>query len=429
METKLIEQNPWWHDRNAISMDRDIVNYSNALFKLPLPRLHAEKGIIVIRGPRQVGKTTFLKHLAAEEIGKLGPRQVFYFSADSGYPLESALREFLDFSANGKRVLLIDEATEDHGWATKIKYFVDSGKIKEGDLVVVTGSSSVDLKAGADRLPGRGIEGNEYLFFPYSFRDFFPSNLPACGLHDFDEKAARELSLDPQSSIMFAKFIANGGLPSVWNTERELARERYARWIEGLVAKNNRSILYARELLAKLAEKTTFDFIGLARETSISSHHTVASFLSFFEAGMLGKLIYNYNLATSSPDPKKEKKFVFIDPFISEIFSRKREEPFIVEDIVGSHLLRVSDEVHFYRDKKGEVDFICKVGGELIPVEVKWQEGVTESDARHMRKFKRGFLLTKNMSAKFGNVLAVPVPVFLRLIGRTMVLRKPLGQF
>ncbi|MEW5997098.1 MAG: ATP-binding protein [Candidatus Micrarchaeota archaeon] len=429
METLLTEQNPWWHDRNAISADRDIVNYSNASFKIPLPALRAEKGVIVIRGPRQVGKTTFLKHLAAKEIGLLGPRQVFYFSAESGYPLDKALREFLDFSGEGKRVLLIDEATEDKEWATKVKYLLDSGKMRESDLIVITGSSSVDLKAGADRLPGRGVEGNEFLFFPYSFRDFFPSNPEGCGLADFSEKAAKELALDPQNSIMFAKYISNGGLPSVWNTERELARERYARWIEGFISKNGRSILYAREILAKLAEKTTFDFMGLARETSISSHHTIEGYVSFFEAGMLGRLLYNYNLATSSPDPKKEKKFVFIDPFISQIFISKREEPFLVEDIVGSHLLRACDELYFHRDKKGEVDFLCKAGGKLVPVEVKWQEKVAESDARNLKKFGGGFLLTKDFSGRFGNVLAVPVPVFLRMIGRTMAIRKPLGQF
>jgi predicted AAA+ superfamily ATPase len=243
-------------------------------------------------------------------------------------------------------------------------------------------------------------------------------------LADFDEPEASEILLDEETRKLFSKYIMNGGLPAVWNTDPELARERYARWIEGLIAKNNKSIIYARELLAKLAEKTTFDFLGLARETSISSHHTVESFISFFEAGMIGKLMYNYNLATGLPDPKKEKKFVFLDPFLAGIFSSRREESFIVEDIVGSHLLRICDDVYFQRDRKGEVDFLCRIGGGLIPVEVKWQEKVTEDDAKNLRKFGAGFIVTKNTFQRFGRILAVPVPVFLRLIGQTLVKRR-----
>ena len=44
--------------------------------------------------------------------------------------------------------MIIDEATEDAKWATKIKYLVDAGKISDKDLLIITGSSSIDLKQG-----------------------------------------------------------------------------------------------------------------------------------------------------------------------------------------------------------------------------------------------------------------------------------------
>ena len=123
---------------------------------------------------------------------------------------------------------------------------------------------------------------------------------------------------------------------------------------------------------------------------------------------------------------KKEKKFIFLDPLFTEALSSRMEECKIIEDIVGSHLLRICDNLHFYRDKKGEVDFLCEISGELMPVEVKWQNNINASDAVHLKKFKRGFLVTKDTLAVFGNVVAVPAFVFLAIIGQTMVKRRVL---
>ncbi len=98
----------------------------------------------------------------------------------------------------------------------------------------------------------------------------------------------------------------------------------------------------------------------------------------------------------------------------------------MVEDIVGSHLLRICDDLYFYRDKKGEVDFLCKIGNKLVPVEVKWKNKVEKSDAASMRKFRGGFLVTKDTLATFGDVIAVPAFVFLALIGITISKRRVL---
>lgn len=426
MNRLLIEQNPWWADAAAITSDRSIREYSEAKTRFALPEFAPKNGVYVLRGPRQVGKTTLVKMLIRDLLKTRKPESICYFSAESGYPIEEAMREYADFAGPGKKTVIIDEATGDEKWATKIKYLIDSGKISGEDTLVITGSSSLDLKQGAERLPGRYIEGNEYLFYPYSFRECTGCQAPPASLQGFDMNTARKLHMDESLRQAFFRYIKNGGLPPVWNTERELAKERYLRWAEGLLSKHGKSILYAQELLSKLGEKTVFDFLGLSRETSIGSHHTVESYLSFFEAGMFGKMLYNYSLALNGVDAKKEKKFVFLDPFFTETLSSRRDEPLVVEDIVGSHLLRLCDRLHFYRDKKGEIDFLCELGGELVPVEVKWQNTVTSTDAIHLKKFGGGFIITKDTLDTFGNVLAIPAFVFLAMTGKTMVKRKVL---
>lgn len=424
MERRLIEQNPWWEEPAAIEKDRHIVEYNNAKVRFELPNLKINGGLYILRGPRQVGKTTLLKHMIKQRLKTDPPQSILYFNAESGLSLDEAIRDYLDFSDEKKKTIFLDEITIDPKWATKIKYLIDIGKITKNDTVVITGSSSLDLKEGAERLPGRFIEGNEYLFYPYSFRDYIKKDLPSASILNFDIEVAKKLYLNEEIRRSFTTYIKNGGLPPVWNIDRELARERYARWMEGMISRAKKSTIYSRELLEKLGKKTVFDFLGLSKETSIKSHHTVEEYLSFFEACMIGKVLYNYNLAINGPDPKKEKKFIFLDRFISELFYEAREESLIVEDIIGSHLLRVCDRLHFYRDKKGEIDFLCEIEKKLIPIEVKWQKEIAPSDAAPLKKFGRGFLITKDTIATYGQVIAVPAFVFLALIGTTLSKRK-----
>jgi predicted AAA+ superfamily ATPase len=54
------------------------------------------------------------------------------------------------------------------------------------------------------------------------------------------------------------------------------------------------------------------------------------------------------------------------------------------------------------RTKDGaEVDYIIEHGGEIIPIEVKWTENPTTSDARHLRTF----MAEQNGKAKRGYVV------------------------
>ena len=85
----------------------------------------------------------------------------------------------------------------------------------------------------------------------------------------------------------FITYVRNGGLPPVWNIDRELSRERYARWVEGLMARHGKSQRYAKEIIARLGERQLLIFLVYPTETSIKSHHTVESYLSFSKQAYL----------------------------------------------------------------------------------------------------------------------------------------------
>ena len=79
---KLIEQNPWWRDPSSIKLDMKFREAQNAEFTWE-PRMIAFIGldkdaIYTLRGPRQVGKTTFLKFLIEKVVCEIGFLHVRY---------------------------------------------------------------------------------------------------------------------------------------------------------------------------------------------------------------------------------------------------------------------------------------------------------------------------------------------------------------
>lgn len=114
--------------------------------------------IQLLAGPRQVGKTTLLLELAEQQN-----RQAVYAAADAP---EAALPGFWERTlsrahdtavAQGRAVLLLDEAHLLHDWAAHLKSAWDSIRRRKMPIhIVATGSSALHLAAGSrESLAGR----------------------------------------------------------------------------------------------------------------------------------------------------------------------------------------------------------------------------------------------------------------------------------
>jgi predicted AAA+ superfamily ATPase len=114
--------------------------------------------IQLLAGPRQVGKTTLLLEIA-EQAGKCA----VYTAADAP---EAALPGFWErllgriedtATAQGRAILLLDEAHLLHDWASHLKGVWDRFRRKETPVhIVATGSSALHLAAGSrESLAGR----------------------------------------------------------------------------------------------------------------------------------------------------------------------------------------------------------------------------------------------------------------------------------
>ena len=162
--------NPWWRDRHWYKHDPLLRNFYNSILKRE-PRLYyhlrryistpGAYGIITIRGPRRVGKTTLIKLLVKYLIEEknVNPQSIFYISLDYEGLESVKLVELLEAIArwgSGDKYIFLDEASMYPGWAQALKNLYDTGLIENGRMkIIAAGSHSMDLAEAASKLRGR----------------------------------------------------------------------------------------------------------------------------------------------------------------------------------------------------------------------------------------------------------------------------------
>jgi len=147
-------------------------------FDFGLDALPEQPGVLLVRGPRQYGKSTWLEGQLEATIAAAGPASAFYLNGDWIADVEglvSAVREVMPWFRKDAPVrrLFIDEITAVEHWERGLKRLLDGGELR-GVLVVTTGSRATDLRRGAERLPGRKgkLTRTTYLFTPLPFVEF-----------------------------------------------------------------------------------------------------------------------------------------------------------------------------------------------------------------------------------------------------------------
>ena len=439
----ILRFNPWWENPQEIENDREILEFNREKIKC-FPDFNLEKGISVIRGPRQVGKTTLVKLKIKKLLdAKVDPRNIFFYSFElmrEPKEVHDIVLEYLETVAGeSPRYLFLDETTTIIDWSRAIKLLVDRGDIKRNDYVLVTGSSSIDLKKGTERLPGRGIEGHEFFYLPCSFRTYLNLKgieisssdvLDATGLYENARKnKAKLLKLNCE----LAKYMHTGGfLYSINHGKNELTLEKYARWLEGDFIKWGKNPLIVKEILQSIILKkcSQFSYHSIAKETSVSSHNTILEYLDMLDEELFLRTANKVSLSPFKVERKKEKKAFFLDPLLISVAERwaDQELPYSckVEQVVMSHLSRLSN-AYFYNDGKKEIDCVEKIKNNVLGVEVKWSDNISSSDTYAVKKTDVPYLLSKETLKMQNGVPVIPVSLFLATIeAKELLLRQVL---
>ena len=425
MEDLMVLQNPWWRDKEEIYNDEKI----KAVFSKKNPlRYFFEKGNKVIIGPRQVGKTTYLKLSILDLLEKgTNPRNVMYFSCDllrNYREIIEVIRTFERLSM-GEKYVFLDEVTFVSEWERAIKFFLDSPLSRNINLYV-TGSTSAGIKR--ESFPGRPIKIEEFL--PLSFRKVvfllkpeFKGRVEKLKAPTTPEEIYKNaLDLYPYYDELmnaFYFYLNSGGYPrAIYELmDGEISLDTYEMIYNATIfdiTKLGRSERIALSIvlgiLRRYGDRVSLN--SLAKELEIGAHTTVRDYLELFEELFIGRNYFQADLKSFAPLLRKERKVYFIDPLVVNTFSRHFgfdvDISKKIEGVVGEHLKRNFETYFFYG--KREVDFVTKRFG----VEVKWQNKVKASDFPRVGIKNKLLLSKKDMEFVEGrNLVIIPVPLFL----------------
>lgn len=181
----LSEQNLWWKFDDFEQKDRSLrqlLDYG-MLVQSSRPKfeqLALKSGsIVLLRGPRRVGKTTYLKQLIREliRIHGVSKKRIMYLDIEglkitTALHLRKTIRLYFDMNPEkNTKYLFLDEITTVRDWETVLQGEFDNGPLNDC-ITFVTGSDPKLLEEGGYKLSGRGVSGNEFLVRPLTFRDF-----------------------------------------------------------------------------------------------------------------------------------------------------------------------------------------------------------------------------------------------------------------
>jgi predicted AAA+ superfamily ATPase len=416
--------------------------------------------IVVVRGPRQIGKTTAQLQLLEDYLEVLPPRQVLRVQWDELPSLRSIDSEPLlrvvewyertilgeslnDAARSGRKTLLLfDEVQNLTNWAPQLKHLVDSSTTQ----VLVTGSSALRIEQGRDSLAGRisTIEAGVLSLSEVAAFHGLPVPEPVLGETGIEPVADLDFWRDVRSvgarysesrDLAFDRFSERGGYPLVherkdvpWELVAEQLNETVIRRV---IQHDLRVGERGRKRDAPLLEEVfrlACRYVGQSPAPSLFAREAqralnanvgpkrVTEYLRFLGDTLLLRLIppLEIRLKRSRGNAKVcladhglraswLQEVVPVAP--RELAKAPHLAPLaghVAESIVGAALSTIPGMALSHYPERGgepEVDFVISVGATRIPLEVKYTSHV---DAHRDTEGLRSFIEKTHNNAPFG---------------------------
>lgn len=339
-----------------------------------LNELPVEPGILMIRGARQYGKSTWLEQQLYATIQEFGAGSAFYLNGDDvadAAQLESAIVQLLPhyaLSALVKRIF-IDEITAIPDWVMVLKKLADRGLLRE-ILVVTTGSKATDLRQGVERLPGRKgkLDRTSYLFTPISYHEFKEK----CGDQVGDEALITYL-LTGGSPIACSEIVSRGFIPEY---VIELVRD----WVEGEITRSGRNRTSLLNIMTAIFRYggTPLGQAKLARESGMFNNTNAANYIELlFDLGCVAPA-YAWDTQKKISLLRKPCKYHITNMLVAVAYHPARirscqdflrlspeEQGVWLEWLVAQELQRkaafdqvILEPLKFWQNKQHEIDFV-----------------------------------------------------------------------
>jgi len=412
MKEYLFQINNWWTTGDVPSEYQDTIPREKTR---EIEQFIYDREILTLIGPRRSGKTTIIYQLIHSLLQSgTNPKHIMYISLDDPeITLDMGDDLFIRLFESYQEIILrelkdqeiyvfIDEVQYFKGWEMWLKkYFDQYPNIK----FIVSGSSSLAIKDEFAALTGRNLR---FLIYPFSYREFILARdnilieKTAFSYKNFEDAYNAVLPFKNKLILLFQEYLCSGGYPRTINEDAGKSREILKQYFYDTIYKDIlkmypvRDVRALESIAAYLAQNigNRFSFRKISSALGIDVD-TVIRYVKYLEETYLVFML-NYFSYSSKAVIQKEKKIYMIDTGLRNAISTSVEEPLQVENCVFTHLIRKFENVSYWRDVE-EVDFIVSINNTPLPVEVKYQNSIGQSDIRSVLKFCKRFKLNKGI--------------------------------
>lgn len=384
--------------------------------------------IILLKGPRQSGKTTLFLHLKEKLKGK-------YVTLEDEELLKTFEESPKIFAKRFKnKFLFIDEAqySKKSGKITKLLYdlFPD---IK----LFVTGSGSFDVKVEVGKyLVGRAIY---FELLPLNFEEFLlwkDKNLYKI-FHDYKNtlvnflkgrKINLEIGFERDFRNLLEEYLVFGGFPAIvkekdLKMKKELLKNLYRTYLEKDVF-----FFFSIRHLEKFRSLMKYLSFSMGNILEISTpasdlkidYKTLENYINVLINTYIVQMVLPFHKSLIT-EIKKSKKIYFTDLGLRNAvmnnfnsLDQRTDKGKIFENFILNEIKEYGEVRYWRTTAKAEVDFILHFNNQLVPVEVK-----------SFGNIKRGFLSFLKTYKPKRAVVFVEKGHEIRKIGKTEVLFVP----
>ncbi len=358
----------------------------------------ASYNLVAIVGPRQAGKTTFLK----ESLAPSGSAYVSLDDPDARALFNEDIKKFEIQHIAGREMATLDEVHYGSDSGIKLKYLAD-----RGHRLIIASSSEVILgKEVLSHLVGRVTALRLYGF---SLAEILSSK----GQKEHNEEILRRVIWEHAVFGAYPKVALTPDL----EMKKTILRDIYYT----LVYKDVAQTFSINDMagLERLARHLSFSPGGMVSYEGISSSlglsfQTLKKYMDALEKSYLIVRVPPF-YSNKSKEMAKQPKVYFVDNGIRNAISGEFPQSLenqgkLFESYVFTELLKAGLRIKYWRAKGGaEVDFVLELDGEAVPVEVKLR-GEAGKIEKGMRSFigayspKRAFVVA--YSGKTGETKA-----------------------
>ncbi len=342
-------------------------------------------GAVLVTGPRQVGKTTMLQHIIAEN-----DRRVNYVSLDDPIELVNAVSMTNTFMKDNPPPVFIDEVQKAPELFPVVKLLIDEEKNK--GMFYLSGSQQFQMmKNITESLAGRiGIVN----LLGLSMRELSGSRFTKPFLPDYSYLSKRNTDLNPLPYDTVWKIIQRGCLPELCLNSDFDWKIFYGSYLRSYIERDvselaniGNSVKFTN-FMSALAGRTgqLLNLSSVASDVGISQP-TANRWLSVLTASNVVYLLkpYSSNLTNRAV---KTPKLYFLDTGLCAYLTNWNNpdvlksgasagsffETFVISEILKSYYNQgiLDPPLYFYRDKeKKEIDLIIEENNTLYPIEIK----------------------------------------------------------